>query len=88
MKPIVIGKCLAAAVTICVPLLANANTDVWISTGETKCFPVNSEETATLHYAPQQIGTRCFSTWHQTTIAWDKVAAMDFYWRDLSGNTS
>ena len=45
---------------------------------------ITAEGPCTVYYSPNEQGTRTFTSWHSSVIAFDKVAAMSFYYRDAS----
>lgn len=71
------------ALTFVLPLKMVAENYV-INTGEEVDFVLTEEGPCTVYYYPNEQGTRTFTSWHSTIIAWDKVAAVSFYYRDSS----
>ena len=55
-----------------------------VTTGEEIDFMLYNSDMSTVYYAPQEQGTTDFTSWHSTLAAFDKVAAMSFYYRDTS----
>jgi len=65
--------------------LVRANTiEYTVQTGETIVVMLPQDDTAIVYYSPHEQGTRWFTSWHESALYWDKVAAMTFYWRDSS----
>jgi hypothetical protein len=58
--------------------------DYVVSTGGEINFTLTTEESCNVYYYPNEQGTRTFTAWHETVIAWDKVAGLSFYYRDTS----
>lgn len=59
-------------------------TDYIVNTGEEINFVLTEEGQCIVYYYPEEQGTRTFTSWHSTAIAWDKVAAVTFYYRDIA----
>ncbi|NOY35592.1 MAG: hypothetical protein GXP44_01575 [bacterium] len=55
-----------------------------IQTDETLVIMLYKNDTAIVYYSPCEQGTRWFTSWHESALYWNKVAAMTFYWRDSS----
>ncbi len=83
LKNAIFGIMLVLSAFIFSPLV-NAETVYFIQQGQELEFPSNGEDKTTVWFTPYKQGTWQFTTWHATSWYWDKIAAVAFYWRDLS----